>query len=156
MTDDTDGWLTGRRVYDRIAERLRAQIASGHYPPAGALPSEATLARRFLVARSTVRRALAVLEDEGLIDTMPGAGRRVKDLEQRTALYRYQAIAATLREQISTGALPTGAALPSESALRGRYRASRNTVRQALAELEAEGLIVTRHGKGRFVRPVEL
>ncbi|MGW4423822.1 GntR family transcriptional regulator [Streptosporangium sp. NPDC004631] len=156
MTDDTDGWLTGRRIYDRIAERLRSQITAGHYPPAGTLPSEAALAQRFHVARSTVRRALAVLEAEGMIDTMPGAGRRVKSPERRAALYRYQAIAASLREQISTGALPAGAALPSESALRRQYRASRNTVRQALAELEGEGLIVTKHGKGRFVRPVGL
>ncbi|MFF5207813.1 GntR family transcriptional regulator [Streptosporangium sp. NPDC000396] len=155
MTDDIDGWLTGRQVYDRIAERLRAQITAGHYPPAGALPSEAALAQRFHVARSTVRRALAILEDEGLIDTMPGAGRRVKSTEQRAALYRYQAIAAALRERITTGALAAGTALPSESALRRQYRASRNTVRHALAELEREGLIVTRHGKGRFVRSVE-
>lgn len=153
MTDDTDGWLTGRRVYDRIAERLRAQIASGHYPPAGALPSEATLAQRFHVARSTVRRALAVLEDEGLIDAMPGTGRRVKGAERQAALYRYQVIAAELREQISTGVLAVGAVLPSESTLRRQYKASRNTVRQALAELEGEGLIVTKHGKGRFVSP---
>ncbi len=156
MTDDTDGWLTGKQVYDRIAERLRAQISAGHYPPAGALPSEAALAQRFRVARSTIRRALAVLEDEGLIDTMPGAGRRVKDPQQRAALYRYQAIAAEVREQIITGVLAAGMALPSESALRRQYRASRNTVRQALAELEGEGLVVTRHGKGRFVRPAVL
>ena len=156
MTDDTDGWLTGGQVYDRIAERLRAQIASGHYPPAGALPSEATLAQRFHVARSTVRRALAVLEDEGLIDTMPGAGRRVKGEDRNAALYRYQVIAAELREQITSGALMAGVALPSESTLRQQYKASRNTVRQALAELERERLVVTKHGKGRFVRPVEL
>ncbi|MFF5207017.1 GntR family transcriptional regulator [Streptosporangium sp. NPDC000396] len=153
MTDDIDGWLTGRQVYDRIAERLRAQIASGHYPPAGALPSEAALAQRFHVARSTVRRVLAILKDEGLIDTMPGAGRRVKSTEQQAALYRYQAIAAELRERITTGALEEGTALPSESTLRRQHGASRNTVRHALAELEREGLVVTRRGKGRFVRP---
>ncbi|MFF0572902.1 GntR family transcriptional regulator [Streptosporangium saharense] len=156
MTDDTDGWLTGRRVYDRIAERLRAQITAGHYPPASVLPSEAALAQRFHVARSTVRRALAVLEDEGLIDTMPGAGRRAKSSEQQKALYRYQEIAAELRERISSGSLPMGAAVPSENELRERHGASRNTVRQALAVLEREGLIVARHGKGRFVRSTPL
>lgn len=124
-------------------------------PPASVLPSEAALAQRFHVARSTVRRALAVLEDEGLIDTMPGAGRRVKSSEQK-ALYRYQEIAAELRERISNGSLPVGAAVPSENELRERHGASRNTVRQALAVLEREGLIVARHGKGRFVRSTPL
>ncbi|MFD2357321.1 GntR family transcriptional regulator [Nonomuraea ferruginea] len=42
--------------------------------------------------------------------------------------------------------------MPSEAELRRRFTTSRNTVRQALAVLEHEGLIVAEHGRGRFVR----
>jgi DNA-binding GntR family transcriptional regulator len=91
------------------------------------------------------------LEDEGLVVTVPSKGRVVAG-EAGTTSYRYQEIAATLREQIQRGDLAPGAALPSEAELRRRFTASRNTVRQALAVLEQERLIVAEHGRGRFVR----
>ncbi|MCW2882535.1 MAG: GntR family transcriptional regulator, partial [Sphaerisporangium sp.] len=136
--------------------RLRGQIAAGNYPAGSLLPSESTLAQQFHVARTTVRRSLAVLEEESLIVTLPGKGRVVKSMDaQSEVTYRYQEIAGALREQIQAGTLTVETALPSEYALRRQYEASRNTVRHALAELEREGLITTEHGKGRFVRPLE-
>jgi GntR family transcriptional regulator len=63
---------------------------------------------------------------------------------------RHAAIAAEIRGQIESGALPPGAALPSESELLERFSVSRGTVRQALASLRSEGLVSG--GRGR--RPV--
>lgn len=143
-------WLTGGRVYTQIADRLRERICSGEFPPGSALPSEAALGRAFGVARNTVRRGLAILEDEGLLVTIPSKGRLVCGVEPVTP-YRYLVIAGQLREQIERGTLVAGAALPSEAELRRRFAASRNTVRQALAVLEREGLVVAEHGRGRFV-----
>jgi GntR family transcriptional regulator len=60
---------------------------------------------------------------------------------------RFAAIAASLRADIDSGALGPGAALPSEAELTTRFAVSRGTVRQALAELRAEGLISG--GRGR-------
>ncbi|MEU4330411.1 GntR family transcriptional regulator [Nonomuraea dietziae] len=143
-------WLTGWRVYTLLADRLRERIAAGTYPPGTALPSEAELCSEFGVARNTARRGLALLEGEGLIVTVPAKGRVVTGADL-AALYRYQVIADDLRRQIQHGHLSPGAALPSELVLRSRYQASRNTVRQALAVLENEGLVVAEHGKGRYV-----
>ncbi|MFC4062249.1 GntR family transcriptional regulator [Planomonospora corallina] len=153
MPEQESRWLTGGRVYRQLADRLRAQITAGTYPPGNTLPSEAALSAQFRVARTTARRGLAVLENEGLIVTLPGKGRVVAGDGHAAAAYRYQVIARDLREQIRAGTLAAGAALPSEHVLRRRHGASRNTVRHALAELEREGLIATEHGKGRFVRP---
>ncbi|GAA2906697.1 hypothetical protein GCM10010517_72910 [Streptosporangium fragile] len=154
MTSDAGRWLTGGRVYRRLADPLRAQIAAGEYPLGGALPSEAALAECYRLARSTVRRGLAVLEAEELIIALPSKGRVVTDPDPEVSpAYRYQAIADDLREQIRTGSLAAGSRVPSELALCRRHGASRNTVRQALGELEREGVIVVRHGKGRFVQP---
>ncbi|MGN0076576.1 MAG: GntR family transcriptional regulator [Parafannyhessea sp.] len=55
-----------------------------------------------------------------------------------------------LREKIKSDMAP-GDALPSERQLSERYGLSRTTVRIALADLEAAGLVVRRHGKGTFV-----
>ncbi|MFI7153003.1 GntR family transcriptional regulator [Nonomuraea sp. NPDC050022] len=144
-------WLTGGRVYPQVADRLRERIGSGEFPPGSVLPSEAALCRTFGVARNTVRRGMALLEDEGLLVTVPSMGRVVCGAEP-AARYRYQVIAAELREQIEHGQFAPGAAVPSETELRRRFAVSRNTMRQALSVLEREGLVVAEHGRGRFVR----
>ena len=56
-----------------------------------------------------------------------------------------------LRARILDGELAPGAKLPSESELTAEHGVSRITVRQALAALQTEGLIVKLHGKGAFV-----
>ncbi|WP_066361062.1 GntR family transcriptional regulator [Herbidospora mongoliensis] len=147
--------LVGWRVYPQLAAKLRQRIASGQYPAGMTLPSEGKLCREFRVARNTVRRAFAQLEQENLIITIPSKGRFVSGGDPQAETYQYQLIARELRARISGGELRAGAAVPSESELRERFGASRNTVRQALTLLEREGLIVVKHGKGRFVRGPE-
>jgi GntR family transcriptional regulator len=56
-----------------IAEELRTAIRAGVYPPGSQLPSELALARRFGVARGTVRQALAALKAEGAVASRRGA-----------------------------------------------------------------------------------
>lgn len=65
---------------------------------------------------------------------------------------RHAAIAATLREQIVSGELAPGSPLPSEAALSTRFKVSRGTVRQALAALRGEDLIVGGRGRAPVVR----
>ncbi|MFJ8738012.1 GntR family transcriptional regulator [Embleya sp. NPDC127516] len=72
------------------------------------------------------------------------------DLVRPDALYRQ--LATAIRGDIQAGEYPPGALLPSESALSERYGVSRPTVRQALAALRTEGLVIVRRGKGSFVR----
>ncbi|MFI8516786.1 GntR family transcriptional regulator [Streptomyces sp. NPDC085481] len=66
---------------------------------------------------------------------------------------RRHAIAAELRAQISTGNLKAGERLPSETQLATHYKVSTPTLRNALALLQAEGVIEKVHGKGNFIRP---
>jgi GntR family transcriptional regulator len=63
----------------------------------------------------------------------------------------YQQIAEDLRKQIESGTLARGSQLPTELALREQYDASRNTVRDAIKRLIAQGLVETRPGQGTFV-----
>ncbi|MFI5849070.1 GntR family transcriptional regulator [Micromonospora chalcea] len=64
---------------------------------------------------------------------------------------RYRAIARELRERIETGAIPLGALLPAESALAAEFRASRGTIRQAIAVLRQDRVVSTEHGRGTYV-----
>lgn len=65
-------------------------------------------------------------------------------------------IKASLRQDILEKRLPAGQKLPSEAQMQLAFGVSRITVRQALRELQAEGLIETLNGKGSFVtRPAD-
>jgi len=138
-------------IFRQIADVLRNRIETSEYPEGSMLPSELDLCREFGVARTTVRRALTLMEGEGLIVVLPAKGRTVKGCPTNPS-YLYLTIANDIREQIRQGALQAGASLPSEAMLRRRYAASRNTIRQALAILENDGLIIAKQGSGRFVR----
>ncbi|MGH3588380.1 MAG: GntR family transcriptional regulator [Pseudonocardia sp.] len=135
-------------TYARIADKLRERLAG--VAPGSALPSETSLAAEFGVARNTVRRALAELERDGLIVTLPGRGRIASEPAGTTAA-GYRRIADDLRQQITSGELALGQRVPSEAELMRRYGVSRGTARQGLALLEAAGLVRAVHGKGRFV-----
>src|SRR4051812_5621257 len=56
-----------------------------------------------------------------------------------------------LAEQIRSGRLAPGERLPTEQALTRAARVSRTVVREAVAALRAEGLVITRQGVGAFV-----
>jgi len=56
-----------------------------------------------------------------------------------------------LAEEIKSGRLAPGERLPTEQALTRAARVSRTVVREAVAALRAEGLVVTRQGVGAFV-----
>jgi DNA-binding FadR family transcriptional regulator len=95
-------------------------------PPEGAWGAETVLSGEFGVARNTVRRALALLAEEGLVGTVPGRGRVVLTPGLPAAtLPDYRRIAAELQRDIAAGELAPGDALPSEAALTCQYGVSR-------------------------------
>ena len=64
----------------------------------------------------------------------------------------YLQIADALREQVRSGNYPPGAKLPTERELQQTWGVSSRTIRVALDQLRAEGLIVSYQGRGVFVR----
>jgi DNA-binding GntR family transcriptional regulator len=65
--------------------------------------------------------------------------------------YAYLQVADDLAARITAGEFPVR--LPSERALAAGYQVACQTVRHAVAVLRERGMIVTRHGRGSFVRP---
>ncbi len=66
---------------------------------------------------------------------------------------RYLEVADGLRERLARGDVAAGGALPSEAELGADFGASRVTVRRALEQLRAEGLVTSRRGSGWFAAP---
>jgi DNA-binding GntR family transcriptional regulator len=70
-------------IYQQLYAILRAQIDSGELRAGRMIPSEATLAQRYGVARLTARKAVAILRDEGLVRHIVGRGTFVTPEDQR-------------------------------------------------------------------------
>lgn len=88
-------------------------------------------------AGGSVRREAAATRN--LEAPLPPARSRTEDLVHR------------LRQEILSGALAPGARLPTEQRLCERLGVSRTVVREAVAALRADGLVITRQGVGAFV-----
>ena len=65
--------------YRRIADELAARIADGTFAPGAKLPRETALAQEYEVAAGTIRRAMEVLRERGLVITIWGKGNFVRD-----------------------------------------------------------------------------
>lgn len=72
--------------YQSIADALRQEIENGQYSNQQLLPTEQLLCRRFQISRQTVRRALSLLESEGLITRRQGSGSRLREHKEPEAL----------------------------------------------------------------------
>jgi GntR family transcriptional regulator len=85
-----------RTRYQEIADELRSRLGSGELGPSRLLPSESELSRDYGASRVTVRRALELLRDEGLVDSRQGFGWFVAADPVRQALGRLGTIESQL------------------------------------------------------------
>lgn len=67
------------KVYDNIYELIQNET----YPPGSQLPSEQVLASQMGVSRMTLRKALALFIEDGIIKNVPGVGHFVCTAEQK-------------------------------------------------------------------------
>jgi GntR family transcriptional regulator len=63
----------------------------------------------------------------------------------------YREVKRLLTQSLIEGEWPAGAALPSETRLAQRFRVSIGTLRKAIDELVAEGIVTRHQGRGTFV-----
>ena len=96
--------------YQQIADRLRDQIDSGTLQPGERLPSEPDLVRQFDASRNTVRLALALLTNQGLVVTRQGLGTFVTEpakpftaLLSRVATHPLVQSTSTVLPEVSRG-----------------------------------------------------
>ena len=66
-------------LYQQLADHLRQDIAAGRLPTGVAFPSERKLMARYQVTRTTVRSAIGLLKQEGMVVAEHGAGSFVRD-----------------------------------------------------------------------------
>jgi len=86
MPDSSDGTTLRSRKLGApdLAAVLRREISEGHFGHNERLPAERDLARRFGVARGTVREALRQLEELTYVERRPGSGTYVIYVDENT------------------------------------------------------------------------
>lgn len=62
-----------RSLYEQLTDQLRTHVLS-HLSPGSKLSTEAQLVKQFSVSRSTVRKSIKALVDEGILTTRQGKG----------------------------------------------------------------------------------
>lgn len=85
-------------LYVQISELLAREIAAGIWPDGSRLPTEAELAGNLKVAIGTVRKALAQLEERGLLERIQGSGTYVRRQKKIGGIYSF------LRLELKKGA----------------------------------------------------
>ena len=86
-------------LYRQIAARLRQEILGGAFEPSGRLPSEAAIGDRFGVSRVTVRLALDILTQDGMIERRQGKGAFIAGRGVRHELDRLESFHESLLAQ---------------------------------------------------------
>src|SRR5262249_24379802 len=93
----------GDALYMDVVARLRKAIADGVYPPGSRLPSQHVLSQEYGVSRNTVRRALEVLREDGLMASQQGARRTVLALPRLQSFGEFRSFSRWAR---SIGEVP--------------------------------------------------
>lgn len=71
---------------DQMVARIIAAVAAGEHPPGSRLPPEEILARRYDVSRLTLREAVKVLRDKGVLSVEQGRGTFVNPVTEWSIL----------------------------------------------------------------------
>jgi DNA-binding GntR family transcriptional regulator len=90
-------------AYAQLAQILRQRISDETYIPGSRLPSEAAMAESFKVSAMTVRQAVGVLVDEGLLERIQGRGTFVKRLDVVTSHFGLDSLREVLTDHENVG-----------------------------------------------------
>src|SRR5947199_1105691 len=89
--------MTETLRYRQVADAVRRRIGAGDYP-SGAIETEAELGRAYGVSRITVRKALELLRQEGIVTSRKGSGWRIALDPLRQVLGTFPTVEAALRD----------------------------------------------------------
>ncbi len=135
--------------YAILAQRLRQDIENGVYPKASRLPGENDLVDTTGYSRQTVRKAMQILEEEGLTRRVRGSGTYVEGAKSNRPVTKNIAVVMTyINEYIFPDILRGISTVLSESGYGLQLYATHNRidnerkVLQELLEKPIDGLIV--------------
>ena len=76
-------------IYLQISELLTRQIRAGHWRAGERLPTEAELAESLGVAVGTLRKSLALLQEQQVLERIQGSGTYVRSSQSGKSIYEF-------------------------------------------------------------------
>jgi len=108
--------VNARPLYRQLADQLRSDIRLELYPAGSRVPTEGALCRRYQVSRVTVRKALALLAEEGILESHQGKGTFVREAPRLQRDLRsvnsFHTVCSGLGVSLSTRVLSAGMISP--------------------------------------------
>lgn len=114
--------------YQSISAAIRDEIMSGQFPDGSMLPTEGQFAERFSVSRQTIRQALSILVQEGLIAKQRGSGSRVHLQAGRPRSGNIAVIATYISDYIFPGILREAEAVLAANKCTAILAATHNSI----------------------------
>lgn len=146
-----------RTVGDEVYRRLRHRLLMGAWPPGERL-REAELAEGFGVSRTPVREAVRRLLQEGLLETHPRQGVRVRRPDRQASLDAYdvrEALEGLAARQAAERAAPAERAALSDELSRLERSRGGDVAQQVEADLAFHGRVARLSGNEALVRALE-
>lgn len=86
-------------AYKKLYIELKNDLKQGKYAPGSFLPNETELEEQFHVSRTTIRKAIGLLSDEGYLSVKQGRGTEVQDVSTLQQLNKITSFTETLRKK---------------------------------------------------------
>lgn len=148
--------------YLEIYSALKKSMTEREFEPENRIPSEPELCRRYSAARNTVRQALALLQKQGLIETIKGKGAFItKRGERKTGVigllipdFSYASFFSSLKSQLENSAAKLGYKIRLETSQNTTGPQIVNDMRTAARKLavdRVEGVIFRPHLNPKFI-----
>lgn len=112
-SSETDTWLRAR--YEAVFLKIKQDITEGRLSPGTRLPGERKMAETMTASRETIREALRMCEQEGLILRIPTRGTFVAPPRVDQDLGHMDAFDSTVRQLRLSPAYQLLAAIPSQA-----------------------------------------
>lgn len=87
-------------LYRRVADRIANHIYNGDWRPGEFIPNEFALADDFSVSQGTIRKAMSLVEEIGLVERQQGRGTFVRKLSEERSYYHFFRLAKPHGERV--------------------------------------------------------
>lgn len=94
---DNASAIPAKPLYKTVYDSVKQQIRDGVYQPGTLIPTETELCEAYNVSRTTVRKAISMLNDEGYLSIKQGRGTEVISQSTTQGLSHISSITETLR-----------------------------------------------------------
>ena len=91
--------MSKQLMYHEIHDRLKQEILRERFAIGSLLPTEAELENEYGVSRSTIRKAMSLLAEEGLVEIKQGRGTRVLIYKAKQDFNRVTSVTESLRRK---------------------------------------------------------